>query len=58
LNEETFSIFKLQALDGLPYVGGKIYASEDYKKTVFLKFCNEIGKKIEVWALNIIQNCD
>ncbi|WP_456470427.1 hypothetical protein [Caminibacter sp.] len=58
LDEKTFEIFKLQALEGLPYVGGKIYTSDDYKKAVFLRFGEEIGKKIEKWAKNIIKNCD
>ncbi len=58
LDEETFAIFKLQALDGLPYVGGKVYSSEDYKRAVFLRFGEEIGKKIEEWAKNIIEKCD
>ena len=58
LDEKTFEIFKLQALDGLPYVGGKVYTSEDYKRAVFLRFGDEIGKKIEEWAKNIINNCN
>ncbi len=58
LDEKTFEIFKLQALEGLPYVGGKVYTSDDYKKAVFLRFGEEIGKKIEEWAKNIIKNCD
>lgn len=58
LDEKTFEIFKLQALEGLPYVGGKVYTSDDYKKAVFLRFGEEIGKKIEKWAKNIIKNCD
>ena len=58
LDDKKFEIFKIQALDGLPYVGGKVYTSEDYKKAIFLKFGEEIGKKIEEWAKNIIDNCD
>jgi len=58
LDDKTFEIFKLQALDSLPYVGGKIYTSEDYKRAVFFKFGEEIGKKIEKWAENIIKSCD
>ena len=58
LDDKIFEIFKLQALDGLPYVGGKVYTSEDYKRAVFLRFGEEIGKKIEEWAKNIIDNCD
>ena len=58
LDDKTFEIFKLQALDGLPYVGGKVYTSDDYKRAVFLRFGEEIGKKIEEWAKNIIDNCD
>ena len=58
LDDKTFEIFKLQALDGLPYVGGKVYTSEDYKRAVFLRFSEDIGRKIEEWAKNIIENCD
>lgn len=58
LDEETFAIFKLQALDGLPYVGGKVYTNDDYKRAVFLRFGEEIGKKIEDWAKNIVNNCN
>jgi len=58
LDEETFAIFKLQALDGLPYVGGKVYTNDDYKRAVFLRFGEEIGKKIEEWAQNIVNNCN
>ncbi len=58
LDEKTFEIFKLQALDGLPYVGGKVYTSDDYKRAVFLRFGEDIGNKIEEWAKNIIENCD
>jgi len=35
LDEETFKIFKLQAVDGLPIVGDKIYTSEDYERYLF-----------------------
>ena len=58
LDEKTFEIFKLQALDGLPYVGGKVYTSDDYKRAIFLRFGEEIGKKIEEWASNIIEKCN
>ena len=58
LDDKTYEIFKLQALDGLPFVGGKIYASDDYKRAIFLKFGENIGKKIEEWAQKIIDNCN
>ena len=58
LDDKKFEIFKIQALDGLPYVGGKVYNSEDYKRAVFFKFGDEVGKKIEEWAKNIIDNCE
>ncbi|BCD68449.1 hypothetical protein [Nitratiruptor sp. YY09-18] len=58
LDEETFAIFKLQALNGLPFVGEKTYTREDYKRAVFMKFGKETGKKIEEWAKNIIDSCD
>ena len=58
LDDKTFEIFKLQALNSLPYIGGKVYTSEDYKRALFLRFGEEIGKKIEEWAKNIIDSCD
>ena len=58
LDEETFAIFKLQALDGLPFVGNRVYTSEDYKKAIFGKFGDEVGKKIEEWAKRVVDRCD
>ena len=58
LDNKTFEIFKLQALDGLPYVGGKVYTSDDYKRAIFIRFGDEVGEKIEKWAQNIINSCD
>ncbi|ACM92841.1 hypothetical protein NAMH_0924 [Nautilia profundicola AmH] len=57
LDEETFAVFKLPAVDGLPYVGGKIYTSEDYER-YFMKWGDKIKSIIEKWAENIIENCD
>ena len=58
LDDKTFEIFKIQALDGLPYVGGKVYTSDDYKRAVFLRFGEEVGQKIEEWAKNVVNSCD
>jgi len=58
LDEETFAIFKLQALDGLPFVGHKSYSSEDYKRAVLMRFGEEAGRKIEYWAKRIVDSCD
>ena len=57
LDEETFAIFKLQALDGLPFVGNKTYTSEDYKRAIYEKFGEEAGKKIEEWAKRVVGRC-
>jgi len=57
LDEETFRIFKLQAVDGWPIVGDKVYTNEDYDR-YFLRFPEEIKQKIEEWARNIIKTCD
>jgi len=57
LDEETFKIFKLQAVDGWPIVGDKIYTNEDYDR-YFLRFPEEVKQKIEEWARNIIKRCD
>ena len=57
LDVSTFALFKLQALDGMPFVGNKIYTAFDYEKAIYLRWGEEIGKKIEEWAQKIIQNC-
>jgi preprotein translocase subunit Sss1 len=57
LDEETFKIFKLQALDGLPFVGNKIYTAEDYDR-YFSRFDEKIKETIEDWAKNLIETCD
>ncbi len=51
---ERFKIFKLAAYQNKPFVAGKVLTSEDYKKEIFGKWGEEIGKKIEEWAKNII----
>ena len=58
LDETTFAIFKLQALDGFPFVGHRTYSSEDYKRALYLRFGEEVAQKIEAWAKRIIDNCD
>ncbi len=58
LDEEPFKIFKLQALNGLPFVGNRTYTSEDYKNALYGKWGEEVAKKIELWAKNIIGGCD
>ncbi len=58
LDETTFALFKLQALDGLPFVGNRVYTQEDYRRAIFMRWGDEVGKKIEEWARNIVHNCD
>ncbi|GAX88242.1 conserved hypothetical protein [Lebetimonas natsushimae] len=57
LDEETFRIFKLQALDGLPFVGNKVYTAEDYDR-YFSRYDEKVRAAIEKWAENLIKNCD
>jgi len=57
LDEETFKVFKLQAINGWPIVGDKVYKSEDYDR-YFLRFSEEVKAKIEEWARGIIRNCN
>jgi hypothetical protein len=57
LDEERFAIFKLQALGSLPFVGHRTYSSEDYQRAIFLRWGEEVAKKIENWAQKIIQTC-
>ncbi len=56
LDWEKYKLFKLASYKGHPYVAGKIETSEDYKKSVFWRFGEEGGKKIEEWAREIIKN--
>ncbi len=57
LDNTTFALFKLQALDGLPFVGNRVYTQEDYQRAIFMRWGDEVAKKIEEWAKNIIQKC-
>ncbi|QCI28394.1 hypothetical protein [Caminibacter pacificus] len=57
LDTTTYEIFKLQALDGWPFVGDKIYTDEDYDR-YFMKWGDEVKSKIEEWAEEIIKKCD
>jgi hypothetical protein len=36
-------------------VGGKVFTSSDYKRQIFFKRWDEVWKKIEEWAKNIIE---
>ncbi len=56
LDWETFKTFQLAAKDGLPFVGGKVETPEDYRKAVFGKFGEDVGKRIEEWAHRIIES--
>ena len=57
LDDKTYEVFKLQALDGWPFVGDKIYTDEDYDR-YFLRWGDEVKAKIEEWAENIVNTCD
>jgi len=57
LDTAPYGIFKLQSLNGWPFVGDKIYTDEDYER-YFMKWGDEIKAKIEEWAENIIKNCN
>ncbi|WP_457561738.1 hypothetical protein [Caminibacter pacificus] len=57
LDTTTYEIFKLQALDGWPFVGDKIYIDEDYDR-YFMKWGDEVKSKIEEWAEEIIKKCN
>jgi len=56
LDWKTFELFKLASKDGKPYVGGKVFTSEDYKKKIFDRWGKEGGQTIEAWAKRIIEN--
>jgi len=56
LDWEKFKTFRLASYNGLPYVAGKVESPEDYKKSIFWRFGQEGGKKIEQWAENIIKD--
>ncbi len=55
LDWKTFKTFKLAAKDGKPFVGGKIYTAEDYRRQIFKRWGEEGGRKIEEWAKRIIE---
>jgi len=55
LDWETFKLFKLAAKEGKPFVGGKVFTAEDYKKKVLSKWGEEGAKKIEDWARSVIE---
>ncbi len=55
LDWKTFETFKLAAKDGKPFVGGKIYTAEDYRRQIFKRWGEEGGRKIEEWAKRIIE---
>jgi preprotein translocase subunit Sss1 len=57
LDAETFKIFKLQALDELPFIGNKVYTAEDYDR-YFSKYGERVKAAIENWAKNLIETCD
>ncbi len=57
LDDKKYEIFKLQALDGWPFVGDRIYTDKDYDR-YFLKWGDDIKLKIEKWALDIVDKCD
>ncbi len=54
LDWEKFKIFKLASYNGWPYVAGKVESPEDYRKSIFWRFGEEGGEKIERWAKEII----
>ena len=54
LDWKSFEIFKLAAKNGKPYVGGKIFTSNDYYNKIINKWGKE-SKKIESWAKKIIE---
>ena len=58
LDETTFATFKLQALEGLPFVGHRTYTALDYDRAIFGRWGEEVGSKIEAWAKAIVDSCD
>ncbi len=56
LDTTTYEVFKLQALDGWPFVGDKIYTDEDYDR--YFQKWGDVKRIIEKWANDIIKNCD
>jgi hypothetical protein len=56
LDWKTFEVFKLAAKDGKPFVGGKTFGAEDYRRQIFSRWGEEGGRKIEEWAKRIIEN--
>ena len=55
LDLETYALFQLAALDGRPFVGGRTYTAEDYKRALFLRYGEATARRIEAWAKNLIR---
>ena len=54
LDYEKYAVFQLAALDGRPFVGGRTYTAEDYRRAL-LRYGEETARRIEAWAKDLIE---
>ncbi len=55
LDYEKYAAFQLAALEGRPFVGGKSYTAEDYRRALFLRYGEETARRVEAWAKDLIE---
>ena len=54
LDKERYQVFELFAREGRPFVGGRTYTAEDYRRSLRLRWGEEVADKLEHWAREII----
>jgi len=54
LDYEKYAVFQLAALEGRPFVGGKSYTAEDYRRAL-LRYGEETARRLESWAKDLIE---
>ncbi len=55
LDLEKYATFQLAALDGRPFVGGRTFSAEDYRRALFLRYGEETARRIEAWAEDLVK---
>ncbi len=55
LDLEKYATFQLAALEGRPFMGGRTFSAEDYRRALFLRYGEETARRIEAWARAIVE---
>jgi len=55
LGLKKYATFQLAALDGRPFVGGRTFSAEDYKRALFLRYGGETARRVEAGAKDLIK---